>query len=537
MRVAVAQLNARIGDLDTNAAAIREAIERARAAGADVLVTPELSICGYPPEDLLLHSDFVDACAHATRALAAAARDVTVLVGMPHRTSAGTTNAVAVLRDGAIAAFYAKQCLPNYTVFDEARYFAPGDAACVIDIAGVRCGLILCEDAWFPGPAGQARDAGAQVLLAPNASPFHTRQQALRRSAVSGRAAACAVPIVYVNRVGGQDELVFDGASFVVDAAGSVVQQFPAWHSTLGIVEFDGATPRHVRGELEVAVEPNVYAALVLGLRDYVEANRFPGVVLGLSGGIDSALALALAVDALGRDGVRAVMMPSPYTTPMSVEDARAMAGTLGVRYDEIPIGAAFDALLETLAPLTHDAPPGVMEENLQARIRGTLLMALSNRDGHLVLATGNKSEMAVGYATLYGDMAGGFAVLKDVDKTLVYGLARYRNALGRVIPERVLDRPPSAELRPGQTDEQTLPPYNVLDAILTAYVEEGRSAADLVAAGLPAEAVRDVVERIHRSEYKRRQAAPGVRITPRAFGKDWRYPISSAWDATAGAR
>jgi NAD+ synthase (glutamine-hydrolysing) len=347
----------------------------------------------------------------------------------------------------------------------------------------------------------------------------------------------CAVPIVYVNRVGGQDELVFDGASFVADAAGNVVQQFPAWHETLGIVELDGWAPRPVRGDLEGAVEPNVYAALVLGLRDYVAANRFAGVVLGLSGGIDSALTLALAVDALGRARVRAVMMPSPYTAPMSVEDARTMAGTLGVRYDEMPIGAAFDALLEMLAPLTGDAPPGTMEENLQARIRGTLLMALSNRDGELVLATGNKSEMAVGYATLYGDMAGGFALLKDVDKTLVYALARYRNALGRVIPERVLDRPPSAELRPGQTDQQTLPPYDLLDAILTAYVEEGRSAAALVAAGLPADAVREVIARIHRSEYKRRQAAPGVRITPRAFGKDWRYPISSAWDAAAGAR
>jgi NAD+ synthase (glutamine-hydrolysing) len=427
---------------------------------------------------------------------------------------------------------YRKQCLPNYTVFDEARYFVPGDAPCVIDIAGIACGVVLCEDVWFPQPARQAVDAGARLLLVPNASPYHTRQHALRRAEVGSRAAERGVPIVYVNRVGGQDELVFDGASFVVDGEGRVAQQFPAWHETLGLVELDSAAPRAVRGELDAALEPNVYAALMLGLRDYVDKNGFPGVVLGLSGGIDSALALAIATDALSRERVRAVMMPSPYTATMSVEDARTMSGTLGVRYDEMPIGPAFDALLETLAPITGDAPPDVMEENLQARIRGALLMALSNRDGWLLLTTGNKSEMAVGYATLYGDMAGGFALLKDVDKTLVYALSRYRNALGRVIPERVLDRPPSAELRHGQTDADTLPPYDVLDPVLEGYVEQGRSAADLRSAGLAPDAVREVIRRIHRSEYKRRQAAVGVRITPRAFGKDWRYPITSGWDA-----
>ena len=534
MRVAVAQLNQRVGDLDANAAALRGAIDHARRAAADVLVTPELSICGYPPEDLLLRDDFLAACAAQVDSLADAARGVVVLAGFPLRTQAGRFNAVAVLRDGAVAGVYRKQCLPNYTVFDEARYFVPGDAPCLIDIAGVRCGVILCEDVWFPGPARQACDAGAQVLLVPNASPYHTRQHALRRAPVGSRAAECGVAVVYVNRVGGQDELVFDGASFVTDAQGAVTQQFPAWHETVGIVEFERALPRPVRGELDAAVEPNVYAALVLGVRDYVLKNGFPGVVLGLSGGIDSALALAIAVDALGRERVRAVMMPSPYTAPMSVEDARTMAGTHGVRYDELPIGPAFDALLETLAPLTGEAPPGVMEENLQARIRGALLMALSNRDGALVLTTGNKSEMAVGYATLYGDMAGGFGVLKDVDKTLVYALARYRNALGRVIPQRVLERPPSAELRPGQTDQDTLPAYAVLDAVLEGYVEAGRGAGELIADGLPAAAVRDVVARIHRNEYKRRQAAVGVRITPRAFGKDWRFPITSGWDAAA---
>jgi NAD+ synthetase len=456
-------------------------------------------------------------------------------VGFPERTPSGRHNAVAVLRDGEVTNIYRKQCLPNYTVFDEARYFVPGDAPCVIDAGGVSCGVILCEDAWYAHPARQSRDAGAQVLLVPNASPYHTGQQSMRRAQVASRATQCDMPIVYVNRTGGQDELVFDGASFVVDRAGALAQQFPAWHETIGIAEFDGVTPRAVRGDLDAALEPNVYAALTLSVRDYVAKNGFSGVLLGLSGGIDSALTLAIAVDALGRERVRAVMMPSPYTSAMSIEDARTMAGSLGVRYDELPIASAFDAVLETLAAVVDEAPPGVMEENVQARIRGLLLMALSNRDGALVLTTGNKSETAVGYSTLYGDMAGGFAVLKDVTKTLVYRLARYRNTLGAVIPERVTTRAPSAELRHDQTDQQTLPPYDVLDAILEGYVEQGAGARELVASGMPVDAVRDVIRRIHASEHKRRQGAIGVRITPRAFGKDWRYPVTSGWDAAGG--
>jgi NAD+ synthetase len=533
MRIAMAQFNQRVGDLHANVVAIRAAVDGAVRAGADVVLTPELSLCGYPPEDLLLRDDFVDACAAELRALAATVGDVAVLVGFPERSGARRHNAVAVLRSGRIEQVYRKHCLPNYTVFDEARYFTPGDLPCVIDVRGARCGVILCEDVWFPGPAARSRAAGAGLLLIPNASPWHTSQHALRREQVAARAVECSIPIVYLNRMGGQDELVFDGASFVADRTGMVVRQLPAWRETLGLVDFEGTAPRAVRGELETALEPHVYDALVLGVRDYVEKNGFPGALLGLSGGVDSALTLAIAVDALGRERVRAVMMPSPYTSSMSIEDARTMAGTLGVHYDELPIRAAFDALLETL-PAAGDAAPGVTEENVQARIRGLLLMALSNRHGLLVLTTGNKSETAVGYATLYGDMAGGFALLKDVSKTLVYRLARWRNALGRVIPERVLTRAPTAELRHHQTDQETLPPYDVLDAILEAYVEQGRSAAEIIAAGLPADDVRAVIRRIHASEHKRRQGAVGVRITPRAFGKDWRYPITSAWDAAS---
>jgi len=537
MRVAIAQLNQRVGDLAGNVRALSAAIGEARAAGAAILVTPELSICGYPPEDLLLRTDFLHACASALRDLAAQARDLVVLAGFPEHADGRRYNAMAVLRDGGVAHVYRKHCLPNATVFDEARTFTAGTEPCVFSVEGRRCGVLVCEDVWSAEPARQSRAAGAELLLVPNASPYHTRQRPLRRDQVARRARECGIPIVYVNRVGGQDELVFDGASFVMSAAGEVAQQWPAWHEVVAVAEIGADGPRPVRGEIDDGVEANVYAALAMAVRDYVRATGFRDVLLGLSGGVDSALTLAIAVDALGRDRVRAVMMPSPYTATMSVEDARTMAGFHGVRYEEIPIAPAFDALLDAVATVDGVAGASTMEENLQARIRGALLMALSNRDGALLLTTGNKSELAVGYATLYGDMAGGFAVLKDVAKTLVYRLAHWRNGLGSVIPRRVLERPPSAELRPGQTDQDALPPYDVLDAILEGYVEEGRDAAALVAAGLPADAVRDVVARIHRSEHKRRQSAVGPRITPRGFGKDWRYPIASAWDAAAAVR
>jgi NAD+ synthetase len=531
MRIALAQLDCVVGDLAGNAARILGAVDEARRGGADLVVTPELSLCGYPPEDLLLRPAFVAACNEALRELAPKITGPTVIVGYPEAADGKPHNAAAVLRDGKVLAAYRKCELPNYTVFDEQRYFEPECEPCVIDVAGVRVGLVICEDIWFPGPARRARDAGAQILAVPNGSPYHTRQQVLRREVVTARIRESGLPVVYVNRVGGQDELVFDGASFIADAGGGIAQQLPAWHETLALAQFDGATPKPVRGSLDERLEPNVYAALTMGVRDYVRKNRFPGVLLGLSGGIDSALTLAIAVDALGRDQVRALMLPSQFNAAMSLEDAKTMAGILGVRYDEIAIDAVFEAFRGSLAQEFAGLPEDATEENIQARIRGTLLMALSNKYGSIVLTTGNKSEMAVGYATLYGDMAGGFAVLKDISKTLVYRLARYRNSLGRVIPERIITRPPSAELRANQTDQDNLPPYDVLDAILEAYVEQGLSPSEIVARGIAREHVAKVVRLIKIAEYKRRQSAVGIRITPRGFGKDWRYPITSAWD------
>ncbi|HWC44611.1 MAG TPA: NAD+ synthase [Casimicrobiaceae bacterium] len=531
MRIALAQLDQTLGDLRGNAAAIVDAIDAARRAQADLVVTPELSLCGYPPEDLVLRPAFLDACAAELAALAPCVHDVVALVGFPERHDGARHNATAVMRDRRVECIYRKHYLPNYTVFDEERYFEPGRDACVFDVAGVRIGLLICEDCWFPQPAAQARAAGAQMVIVPNGSPYHTQQQRARVLQIEARVRENGVPFVYLNQVGGQDELVFDGASFVMDAQGAIAQQLPPWQSALAIAEFDGAAPRPVRGALDTALEPNVYHALVMGVRDYVGKNGFPGVILGLSGGVDSALTLAIAVDALGASRVRAVMMPSQFSAAISLEDAREMAAIVGVRYDEIPIGPMFDAFLGALAPEFAGMPRDAAEENVQARIRGTLLMALSNKFGSIVLTTGNKSEMAVGYATLYGDMAGGFAVLKDISKTLVYRLCHYRNRLGRVIPERIITRPPSAELRPDQLDQDSLPPYDVLDGILEAYVEHDMAPADIVARGFPADDVRRVVRLIKINEYKRRQAAVGIRITPRGFGKDWRYPITSRWN------
>jgi NAD+ synthase (glutamine-hydrolysing) len=530
MKLGIAQLNLTVGDIAGNAAKLLAAAQEAHGAGAALLLTPEMSICGYPAEDLVLRLDFTAACEAAVRQLAAdAPPELALIVGYPERHDEELFNAAALLRGGRVEAVYHKHHLPNYSVFDEQRVFDSGDAPCVFDCGGVKFGLNICGDIWEPGPATRAWDAGAAWLLVPNASPYHLNKESERYAVVRARLVEAGLPIIYANMVGGQDELVFDGASFAMNAVGEVVAQCPAWQEGLFYLEIAGDTctgPQHVLPGEEAAV----YDALVLAVRDYASKNGFKGAHLGLSGGIDSALTLAIAVDALGVDRVHAVMMPSDYTASISVEDSRNMVKRLGVRYSEIAIKPIFDAFVGQLAGEFAGLAADTTEENLQARTRGTLLMALSNKFGSLVLTTGNKSEMAVGYATLYGDMAGGFAVLKDVLKTLVYRLANYRNSLSQVIPQRIIDRPPSAELRPDQTDQDSLPPYDVLDAILVAYVERDLSARDIVALEFDAATVKKVIRMVDLAEYKRRQAAPGPRITPRNFGKDRRYPITSKY-------
>jgi NAD+ synthase (glutamine-hydrolysing) len=527
MKIALAQLNLTVGDLAGNAEKIAAAARDAKAAGASLLLTPEMSICGYAPEDLVLREDFCAACENTLRALAASLPDITVIAGLPHRVDKHCFNAAAVLQNGAVAAIYHKQKLPNHTVFDEMRTFRPGQSACVFDVEGIRFGLNICGDIWEAGPAEMAAAAGAQILLVPNASPFHVHKRLERQRIASGRIREAGIPLVYCNLLGGQDELVFDGASFVMDGQGQVTHQFPAWKEGLFLVETEGAAIKPGEQAVLEDLEADVYQALVTGVRDYVGKNGFRSVILGLSGGIDSALTMAVAVDALGADRVHAVMMPSEFTASISLEDALEMADTCGVKYSEIAIKPVYDVFIDQLADEFDNLPFDTTEENIQARVRGTLLMALSNKFGHLVLTTGNKSELAVGYATLYGDMAGGFAVLKDVPKTLVYRLSNYRNSISRVIPQRIIDRPPSAELRPDQTDQDHLPPYEILDAIVEAYVERDAAVEQIVAQGLDRALVERIVRMINLAEFKRRQAAPGIRVTARNFGKDRRYPIT----------
>lgn len=531
MKLAIAQINTTVGDLAGNAARIADSARRARAAGATLLLTPELALCGYPPEDLLLRDDFYQACDRALRDLAAAVPGITLVVGHPAARDGAHYNAASVLCDGAVLASYFKHKLPNYSVFDEMRYFSCGTHPLVFTHAGFKIGLLICADVWEPAPALQARDAGADLLLALNASPYHLEKQQTRYEVVRERVRQTGLPLVYANLVGGQDELVFEGASFVMDAGGQVTQELPACEQALGLVTFDNAGhPLADGSQRQASPEAAVYQVLCLGVRDYIEKNGFPGALLGLSGGIDSALTLAIAVDALGADRVRTVMMPSEFTADISLSDAAEMAGILGVHHSVIPIGSLFDSFTHALAGEFAGRPFDLAEENLQARIRGTLLMALSNKFGDIVLTTGNKSEMSVGYSTLYGDMAGGFAVLKDVPKTLVYRLAEYRNALSPVIPRRIITRAPSAELRHDQTDQDSLPAYEILDAIMQAYVEDDLSPAAIIALGYRREDVQRVVTLIDRNEYKRRQSPVGVRITQRGFGKDRRYPITSKY-------
>lgn len=545
MKIAAAQLNQRIADFEGNLRRIVDAAREAALAGADLLITPELALCGYPPEDLLLRPAFLAACAQSLDQLRAATRglEVDLLVGLPQSSPAGLHNTAAWIRDGEILATYAKQALPNYDVFDEKRYFIAGQLPCVVEVKGVPCGVLICEDFWIDAPCAALEQAGAELVLILNASPFHLNKQIQRVEVARRHLSSRGLALVSANQVGGQDELVFDGASFALDSTGRIAAQAAYFDADLLVVDWDtlrpGPVSRHRPDAAAVAAwqappiaaeEEQVWTALVHGTRDYVGKNGFPGVLVGLSGGIDSAVTLAVAVDALGAQKVRALMMPSAYTADISWIDARDMAARLGVRYDEVAIGGLFAAYRELLAGEFAGLPEDATEENLQARIRGTILMALSNKHNLLVLTTSNKSESAVGYATLYGDMAGGFAVLKDVYKTMVYRIARYRNQCSEVIPQRIIDRPPSAELRPGQTDQDSLPAYPVLDGIVERYMEGNCSREDLLAQGIERAAVDRVIRLMQISEYKRRQAAVGIRVTPRGWGRDWRYPITSAW-------
>ena len=564
LKICVAQLNFIVGELRGNAQKILDAAKQAHSQGARLLLTPELSLCGYAAEDLYLRPAFMRACDDALKWLAAqlAGLDaMSVVVGHPQGgdqrgTAVSVTqrlNCASVLREGQVIATYAKQELPNYQVFDERRYFAPGKQTCVFEAgpahAPVRVGLLICEDAWFEGPALAAKSAGADLLAVINASPFHLGKGYQREQIMAERCRATGLPLVYAHLVGGQDELVFEGRSFVIDAQGQLQGRAASFQEALfecSLLDGDAATgspgttlPTWAAAiESQRSEEADLWDALVLGVRDYVGKNRFPGVLLGLSGGIDSALVLAIAVDALGADKVRAVMMPSPYTADISWIDAREMAGRMGVRYDEISIRPEFEAFKASLAGEFAGRAEDSTEENIQARIRGTLLMALSNKLGSMVLTTGNKSEMATGYCTLYGDMAGGFAVIKDLPKMKVYAMARWRNqhdpygTCQEPIPERIITRPPSAELRADQTDQDSLPPYEVLDAIVERYMENDQSIADIVAAGYSATDVERVTRLIQVNEYKRRQAPPGIRVSHRSFGKDWRYPITNRFRA-----
>lgn len=535
MKIALAQSNTRVGAIDLNTDSLLATAARARdELGASLVVFPELALSGYPPEDLLLHNGFRRSVIDAANRVVEELRGITVCFGLPEYIDDKTYNSAVVARDGAILATHRKWMLPNYAVFDEKRYFEAGNSATTFEHEDARIGLIVCEDVWFPGPTAAAARAGAEAVLVINGSPFDIRQRAARREQVGARAAETGLPFIYLNMVGGQDELVFDGGSFAINADGEVAFQAPNFEEGLYLLELEPSPAGKKVVPQALPVEPEltatVYHALLTGVHDYVEKNGFPGVILGLSGGIDSALTLAVAVDALGADRVMAVMMPSRYTSTMSHDDAAEQANRMNVRYQTLSIEPIFESVVDVLAPLFEGMAPDTTEENIQARCRGILLMALSNKLGLMLLSTGNKSEMAVGYATLYGDMAGGFAPLKDCTKTLVYSLARYRNGVSPVIPERVLTRAPSAELAPDQKDSDSLPPYDVLDAILEAFIEKDRSVDEISARGFDRATVVRVLQMVKRAEYKRRQAPPGVRISRRAFGRDWRYPITSGY-------
>ncbi|MEZ5512419.1 MAG: NAD+ synthase [Steroidobacteraceae bacterium] len=535
LKLALAQLNLLVGDVGGNATQVLDAVARGRdELGADLVVCPELTLSGYPPEDLLFHRGFQRQVQATLEQVRAGTNGCAALVGYPEYSDPLIFNSASVIAAGQIVATHRKASLPNYKVFDEKRYFKRGNHATVAELKGFRIGILICEDVWDPDPGQLAIDEGAELLIVINASPYEWRKQANREDIVRRRALDVNVPIVYVNLLGGQDELVFDGQSFVMDAAGEVVMRAPAFEAGLFPVEFErtvaGVVPVAGVVSRELGDVESAYRAIVLGVRDYVGKHDFPGVVMGLSGGIDSALTLAIAVDALGADKVQVALMPSRYTSDMSNHDAEEQAHAMGVKFSILPIEKMFEATLETLREEFAGHPPDSTEENIQSRCRMLILMALSNKTGRMLLTTGNKSEMAVGYATLYGDMAGGFAPLKDCSKMLVYKLSEYRNSLGRVIPQRVIDRPPSAELRPDQRDSDSLPPYEVLDAILEAFIEDDLSVDEICARGFERATVGRVLDMVKRNEYKRRQAPPGVRVSRRAFGRDWRYPITNGY-------
>mgnify|MGYP001772846516 FL=1 len=536
IRVVMAQLNLLVGDIPGNTGRIIDTALKARdELNADLVLFPELALTGYPPEDLLLRPSLELRVQEALQRILAAVSGVTLVLGYPRYREGALYNMAGVIRDGELLHEYAKQCLPNFQVFDEKRYFAAGDEVGLFEHKGVKIGLSICEDIWHTGPVEQLKAAGAELVLSLNASPFHIGKPAQRRDVLNQRAQQLGCPLVYLNLTGGQDELVFDGGSMLASAQGDILFQGVHCEEALYSCSFDPATAV-LKPEQAGVAEPDsdalVYQVLVQGVRDYINKNGFRGVVLGLSGGIDSALTVAVAVDALGADRVEAVMMPFRYTSSMSLEDAEAEARALGIQYDVISIEPLYDSFMQQLAPQFEGLNPDTTEENLQARCRGVLLMAISNKKGYLVLTTGNKSEMAVGYSTLYGDMAGGFDVLKDIPKTLVYRLSRYRNTLSPVIPQRVIDRPPSAELAPDQTDQDSLPDYDVLDRILELYVERDYSAQAIIDEGFAAEDVNRVLRLVDINEYKRRQAPIGPRVTQRGFGRDRRYPITSGWKA-----
>jgi len=534
LRLALAQVNSLVGGFKANAESVKSICTQARKIGADIVLFPELMLTGYPPEDLLFKKSFIEECRKTLKKVAPFTKGLTAVIGFAEQKGKHLYNAAALMCDGKHVATYRKMLLPNYGVFDEERYFTSGKAASVFAINGIRIGLNICEDVWDSEAIASSRSAGAECVIAINGSPYEINCQKNREAQVRKRVAEVEIPVIYANMVGGQDELVFDGGSFVMSAEGEVCFRAPAFEEGLFEIELTaGATGIDIsKAEIaeHLSVEASVYRALLTGTRDYVEKHGFPGVIIGLSGGIDSALVLAIACDAIGADRVRAVMMPFRYTSTMSQEDASQQAATLGVRYDVIPIAPIYTATLQQLEPVFEGREEDVTEENIQARSRGLLLMSISNKTGRMLLTTGNKSEMAVGYATLYGDMAGGFAPIKDCSKSLVYRLARYRNTLGEVIPERVLTRAPSAELRAGQKDSDSLPDYDVLDPILEAFIEEDLSVDEIVARGFDRETVIRILEMVKSSEYKRRQAPPGVRISSRAFGRDWRYPITSGY-------